>query len=263
MLGAYGSMLHCRDLVLPNWDRVSWLISQSNCDTGSTATSDDKSPGYQLTTQITISLAFRHLYQTFNSIEISKSLNNANFIKLLRQMNYVRGLLSCGFIASSNELQAALSKQLNKYIILVGEVLSNAELDTDIRKTLLQDIKFWVVSTCQTHQIELPELSISATPQPRKDVVKAFSSAIPTSLNNSLTHAIRISFQCFDTRILTLSKWHEKYFDIVTNHPDISSNESLFFVAIQELVYCGLIRKLTSARRKDEAYEKIAVVWGQ
>ncbi|KAL7509391.1 hypothetical protein ACHAXN_007354 [Cyclotella atomus] len=223
---------------------------------------DGKASPCQLTTKITISLAFHHLYQTVNSIESSKSLNKSNIINLLRQLHHVRSIISGDYIASSEELQVSLLKQLNGYIILVGEALSK-ELDSDIRKSLLEDVKYWIVSTCQAQQIELPELLVSATAQPRKDIVKAFSSAIPTSLNNSLTHALRISFQCFDTRILTLSKWYEKYFDIVTNHPDISSNESLFFLAIQELVYCGFIRKLTSARRKDEAYEKIAVVWGQ
>ncbi|KAL3769525.1 hypothetical protein ACHAWO_011038 [Cyclotella atomus] len=259
--GAYASMLYCKDLVLPNWDRVSWLMSQSNFKTEST-TADGKASPCQLTTKITISLAFHHLYQTVNSIESSKSLNKSNIINLLRQLHHVRSIISGDYIASSEELQVSLLKQLNGYIILVGEALSK-ELDSDIRKSLLEDVKYWIVSTCQAQQIELPELLVSATAQPRKDIVKAFSSAIPTSLNNSLTHALRISFQCFDTRILTLSKWYEKYFDIVTNHPDISSNESLFFLAIQELVYCGFIRKLTSARRKDEAYEKIAVVWGQ
>jgi hypothetical protein len=261
MTGAYASMLYCKVLVLPNWDRVSWLMSQSNFKTEST-TADGKASPCQLTTKITISLAFHHLYQTVNSIERSKSLNKSNIINLLRQLHHVRSIISGDYIASSEELQVSLLKQLNGYIILVGEALSK-ELDSDIRKSLLEDVKYWIVSTCQAHQIELPELLVSATAQPRKDIVKAFSSAIPTSLNNSLTHALRISFQCFDTRILTLSKWYEKYFDIVTNHPDISSNESLFFLAIQELVYCGFIRKLTSARRKDEAYEKIAVVWGQ
>jgi hypothetical protein len=261
MTGSYASLLDCKELVLPNWDRVSWLASQ--CDSKTEAAADcSLAQTHHLTTKIAISLAFRQIYVAINRTESNKSsFSNHDVSGLLQQLHKARSFVERN--SGPDELHCTLIKRLNEYIILVDEVTANPELDKDTPRSLLEDMKVYVISTCKSQQIELPELNDPIAPQPRKDIVKSFSAPIPTAINNSLVHAMRIAFQCFDTRILTLSKWYEKYFDIVANHPEISSNESLFFVVIQQLVHCGFIKKLTSARRKDEAYEKIAVVWGQ
>jgi hypothetical protein len=255
--GSYASLLDCKELILPNWDRVSWLASQSESKTEA----DCSSAKTHLTTKIAMSMAFRQIYQAINRIESNKSFSNHDMSGLLKRLHKARMFLERN--GGANELYHPLITRLNEYIILIGEVPTSTNLDKDIPWSLLEDMKAYFISTCKSQQIELPELNDPIAPQPRKDIVKAFSAPIPTAINNSLVHAMRIAFQCFDTRILTLSKWYEKYFDIVANHPEISSNESLFFVVIQQLVHCGFIKKLTSARRKDEAYEKIAVVWGQ
>jgi len=250
--GAFASLLHCKELVLPNWDRISWMASTQN-DT-------------LLTTRILVSLAFCHLYQTISSIENLRSTGTGsdNLVKLLQQLHRSRVMLTTGHIIDSDNMSSALVIQkINEYIILVGETLNDKDIDRDIMKILLEDMKDWAITICTSQQIELPELTPIRASQPRKDVVKAFSAPIPSSVNNSIVHAMRVAFQCFDCRILTLSKWYNNYFEIVTNHPEINSNECVFFLAIQELVHCGFIRKLTSGRRKEDAYEKIAMVWGQ
>jgi hypothetical protein len=205
---------------------------------------------------------FRQIYQTVSSVENSKSFSNHNSIKLLQKLHQARATLTKGYIVGANNLIGPLIKSINQYIILVSEVMSEEGLDNDIGKALLGDIKHFAITTCITYQVELPQLPTSPAVQPRHDIAKALSGHLPRAVNNSFVHAMRIAFQCFDCRIQTISKWYEKYFNIVTNHPEISSNESIFFVAVQELVHCGFIRKLTSARRKDDAYEKIAMVWG-
>ena len=251
-VGAFASLLHCKELVLPNWDRISWMASTQN-DT-------------LLTTRILVSLAFCHLYQTISSIENLRSTGTGsdNLVKLLQQLHRSRVMLTTGHIIDSDNMSSALVIQkINEYIILVGETLNDKDIDRDIMKILLEDMKDWAITICTSQQIELPELTPIRASQPRKDVVKAFSAPIPSSVNNSIVHAMRVAFQCFDCRILTLSKWYNNYFEIVTNHPEINSNECVFFLAIQELVHCGFIRKLTSGRRKEDAYEKIAMVWGQ
>ena len=211
-----------------------------------------------------VSLAFCHLYQTISSIENIRSSGIENFFKLLQQLHRSRVMLTSDYIIDSDNINIALVLQkLNEYIIFVGETLHDEDLDRDIAKALLEDMKDWAITTCTSQQIEVPELPTIHAAQPRQDVVKSFSVPIPSSVNNSLVHAMRIAFRCFDCRILTLSKWYNNYFEIVTNHPEINSNECLFFLAIQELVYLGFIRKLTSGRRKEDAYEKIAMVWGQ
>ena len=248
--------------MLPNWDRVSWLISQHNV-VKPASTANQSANSLPLTTKIAVSLSLRRSHQTICSIESSKSLGNPNMMKVLRQLHRSRSVLLDENIVGSSKLITSLVTKINECIILIGRVMSDSDLERDIPKALIEDIKDWAVTTCTSLQIELPQLPMLPAIQPRRDIAIAFSAPIPIAVNNSLVHAMRIAFQCFECRILTLSKWYEKYFDIVTNHPEISSNESLFFVAIQELVRCGFIRKLTSARRKDDAYEKIALVWGQ
>ena len=247
--------------MLPNWDRVSWLISQHRVIKPAPVTTQSVG-SLSLTTQIAVSIALRRLQQTTCLIESCKSFGNPSMIKLLHQLHRSRSVLTEKDIVGCSNLITSLIAKMNEYIILIGEVISDTDLDRDISKALIEKIKDWAITSCTSLQIQLPQLPILPATQPRRDIAYAFSAPIPAAVNNSLVHATRIAFQCFECRILTLTKWYEKYFDIVTNHPEISSNESLFFLAIQELVRCGFIRKLTSARRKDDAYEKIALVWG-
>ena len=102
--------------------------------------------------------------------------------------------------------------------------------------------------------------------QPRRGVAKALTQPLPEALAQcSLAHASQIAFQVFQSRVLTLADWHERYFDAVgdldENDAGVSSHEAAFFFAVYELVHLGFVRKLATARRKEEAYEKISMVW--
>ena len=164
-------------------------------------------------------------------------------------------------IIGSDQLRDSLIMQTNEFIILADEITNDVEYN--IKNAMMFDIKEWALETLTSQHTKLPILQLSRLAQPRKDVAKSFVASLPSALNNSFARAVTIAFQCFQSRYFTLSDWYEKYFEIVTDHPSTSSNESLFFAAVQELIYCGFIRKVTSAQRKDETYEKIAIVWGK
>jgi hypothetical protein len=63
----------------------------------------------------------------------------------------------------------------------------------------------------------------------------------------SLAHACRIAFRVFQSRVLSLAEWHEKYFDVVIDQDGQeagtrNTNEAAFFFAVYELVHIGFVR---------------------
>eukprot|EP00578_Thalassiosira_sp_NH16_P019069 CAMPEP_0181095050 /NCGR_PEP_ID=MMETSP1071-20121207/10318_1 /TAXON_ID=35127 /ORGANISM="Thalassiosira sp., Strain NH16" /LENGTH=690 /DNA_ID=CAMNT_0023177417 /DNA_START=185 /DNA_END=2260 /DNA_ORIENTATION=+ len=153
----------------------------------------------------------------------------------------------------------SLCNKLSEFMILAGN-----STDVPMRsKALVENIVAWAGGQF-SFQVTLEE---NSPVQPRRDVAKALSLPAPNVLRcNPLSHASRIAFQVFQTKVMALVDWHEKYFDIVANQDgqDVGAptNEASFFFAVYELVHCGFVRKLTTGRRKEESYEKVAIIWG-
>ena len=165
-------------------------------------------------------------------------------------------------VASSHR-SVSLCRKLNELIILVGTFASEEESNPSTARALVENIMMWA-SDQFSMQITLEE---SPTVQPRREVAKSLSLPAPDALMDcSLVYARRIAFQVFQSRVMTLADWHEQYFDIVADQDGgdlgVSSNEAAFFFVVYELIHCGFVRRLTTGRRKEEAYEKVAIVWG-
>lgn len=163
------------------------------------------------------------------------------------------------------ELSASLCQKLNEWIILAGEsAVGETSSNVSMARSLVENIMAWASANMSSRV----KLEISASVQPRRDVAKALCMPMPDALMPcSLAHACRIAFQVFRSRVISLSEWHEKYFDAVMDqvgHEGGSriSNEAAFFFAVYELVHLGFVRKLVAGKRKEDAYEKVAIIWG-
>eukprot|EP00585_Thalassiosira_rotula_P015018 CAMPEP_0196186200 /NCGR_PEP_ID=MMETSP0911-20130528/37844_1 /TAXON_ID=49265 /ORGANISM="Thalassiosira rotula, Strain GSO102" /LENGTH=269 /DNA_ID=CAMNT_0041456933 /DNA_START=57 /DNA_END=866 /DNA_ORIENTATION=- len=177
---------------------------------------------------------------------------------------------SSGIDAASSRRSASLRTKLNEFIILVGTFASEEESIASTARALVESIVGWAGEHLSMQKFTLEE---TPTVQPRRDVAKSlyFPAAQDAALaNRSLAHARSVAFRVFRSRVMTLADWHERYFDAVNDEDrnglgavdDVSCNEAAFFFAVYELAHCGFVKKLTAGRRKEEAYEKVAIVWG-
>ena len=201
----------------------------------------------------------------------SELRSNSRMRQLLLLLSNVRDKVSAwndGSAISSYPYHAnSICKKLNECIILVGKFSAGEEEESNtfIARALVENIMSWTSEQFPMKVI----LEDDPTVQPRRDVAKTLLLPAPNALAHcSLTHASRIAFQVFQSRVLTLADWHEKYFDIVADHQDdgqngvgARANEAEFFFAVYELVHCGFVKKLTTGRRREEAYEKVTMVW--
>ena len=82
-------------------------------------------------------------------------------------------------------------------------------------KALLDDIIYWVEESFPL-QIVLGE-PYPLTVQPRRDVARALVLPPPKAISNDcLSQATITAFQVFQSRVMTLSDWYNKYFEVVT-----------------------------------------------
>ena len=157
---------------------------------------------------------------------------------------------------------AALGRALDEFVLLAGTLVDEEDSTrAAYARPLVEDVLLW------TRRQFPPQRELNPSPpvQPRRDVAKSLLSApAPDALRCPTVPARRIAFQVFRSRAMTLAAWHEQYFDLVTELGDdaASANEAVFFFAVYELIHCGFMRKVMSARRNEEAYEKVAIVWG-
>lgn len=65
---------------------------------------------------------------------------------------------------------------------------------------------------------------------------------------------------------MTLSDWYGRYFDIVANQnqstSSASANESVFFLAVHELVHCGFIRKIVGGEGERNHMKRLLLLGG-
>ena len=162
-----------------------------------------------------------------------------------------------------SDRSVSFRKRLNEYIVLASQFLSkDDESNASMARSLVEDIIAWASDNISLQM----KVNDSRTVQPPRDVAKALH--VPMSdplVHCSLAHASHIALQVLQSRVMTLSSWHEKYFNVVTNQEGqdsgVCTNEALFFFAVRELVHLGFVRKVTTGRRKEEAYEKVAIIW--
>jgi hypothetical protein len=166
---------------------------------------------------------------------------------------------------SSPDRSASLCRKLNEWIVLVGKfVLGESSSDVAMARALVENIMAWASGNLAARM----KLEVSHAVQPRRDVAKALCAPMPNAFAPcSLAHACRIAFRVFQSRVMSLAEWHEKYFDVVIDHGGQeagtrNTNEAAFFFAVYELVHMGFVRKLITGKRKEEAYEKMAIIWG-
>ncbi len=191
----------------------------------------------------------------------SKLHMRSRMLELLRILGNVRRK----FIAWSDELTkctTCFQNQLNEFIILIGNFASIDEPNIALARTLVDNILTWARQN-MLMQITVDDATIV---QPRRDVAITLLSAAPHALEKCPhAHARQIAFGVFQSRLMTLADWHEKYFNAITTSND-QANDSFsndaFFFATYELVHMGLVKKLSTGKRKEKTYEKIAIIWG-
>ena len=283
MIAAITSMLHCEEFTIPNEARIRWLFGNEHCrkimlpHSGSAAPEmkEDQKDGHifdlfwKMQTSYLCHQVLQRISTIFNISPLEKigQVTGPELYSSLR-MHELLLLISTARdkAVAWNDANPAPSKQslslcnkLSEFMILAGN-----STDVPMRsKALVENIVAWAGGQF-SFQVTLEE---DSPVQPRRDVAKALSLPTPNALRcNPLSHASRIAFQVFQTRVMALVDWHEKYFDIVANQDgqDVGAptNEASFFFAVYELVHCGFVRKLTTGRRKEESYEKVAIIWG-
>lgn len=286
--GAFISLLNCDKFIVPNESRIKWLFGDEQCRNillshassgGERSMKEDRKDGhiFDLFRKIQMSYLCHQLCRRINAIfnvspfgkigqvagsELRSSSRMRQLLLLLSNVrDKVTGLKDGNIIASHCHI--SLYKKLNECIILVGKfaVGEEEESNTFIARALVENIMSWT-----SEQFPMKVILEDDPPvQPRRDVAKTLLlPALNALAHCSLTHASRIAFQVFQSRVLTLADWHEKYFDIVADHQDDGQNgssEAAFFFAVYELVHCGFVKKLPTGRRREEAYEKVTMVW--
>lgn len=280
MEGAFMSLLNCEKFVVGNISRMKWLFGDECCrnfmSSHSTYTTQsslkDKGDGHilELYRKVQMSYLCHQICQRVNfifdlsplmdQVFTSGSESDSRMHELLLLLRKVRNVVSTW--EDSSPMSTEICKKLVEYIILVTNVASD---QTRMARALVENIIAWAHEQFSRHDM----LEDAPTVQPRRDVAKA--TLLPPTHESltqcSLLHARRVAFQVFKSRVMSLAEWHEKYFDKVSDLDQANdvpgiSNESAFFFAVYELVHCGFVRKLATGKRRAEAYEKIAIVWG-
>ncbi|KAL7543501.1 hypothetical protein ACHAXR_013176 [Thalassiosira sp. AJA248-18] len=290
--GAFISLLNCEKFIVRNDSRIKWLFGDEYCRkiilshsaSGTPSSKEDEKDGHiiDLFWKMQTSYLCHQICQRINAIFNKSPLRmigqmansefhlNSRMQELLLLLSNVRNLVTSWKDSSAASLDESVSlrKKLNEYIILVGTLAEDKEANTSdgMARTLVQNIIAWATEQFSMQMI----LEDAPSVQPRRELAKAIMSLPPPNAltHSSLVHARRIAFQVFQSRVMSLADWHEKYFDIVSdqdgenNVKGVSSNEAAFFFAVYELVHCGFVRKLITGRRKEVAYEKVAMIWG-
>lgn len=282
-------LLNCKRFTTVNESRIKFLFGDEHCRkflsshlSSLTTTTMSSSGGAHcghishLLWRMQLSCLSHQICQRLNNIfnicplaEIGRVAGtefctNANMRELLLLLGKVRRKVATWKYAPS-DLSASLCQKLNEWIILAGEFAAGeSSSNVSMARSLFENILAWACSNMSARI----KLETSAAVQPRRDVAKALCTPMPDALMPcSLAHACRIAFQVFRSRVMSLSEWHEKYFDVVMDQDgqeagSRNSNEAAFFFAVYELVHMGFVRKLVTGKRKEDAYEKVAIIWG-
>ncbi len=290
--GAFLTLLHSKEFVIPNESRLKWLFGEESSrkflsiqHASSMASSsgkksaknkqEDKKDGHivDLFQKIQISYFCHQLLQKiytifdltpFREVRLS-TLTRGDVSQRVPKLIYFLQSARQRF-ASGETFEDSISilTKLDEYIILLGECANEAEEESvnQMAKLLVEDIIHWV-EDCFPLQIVLSD-PLPPSIQPRRDVAKALVSPLPKELSkHCLSYATRIAFQVFQSRVMTLSDWYNRYFEVVTQSgTTTNSREAAFFFAVYELIHLGFVRKVMTGRRSEETYEKIAMVWG-
>jgi hypothetical protein len=280
--GAFLSLLNCEKFTIPNEARIKWLFGDehgrkiifSHMSTANMTTVKDQKDGYiiDLFRKVQQFYLCHQMCQRINTIFNLSPIGGVVMFAELHMTSRMRELLLLlgnvrrkimTWSDDSTKCTASLQKDLNEFIILVGKFVSNDESDVALSRALVYQIMIWA------RQNITIEIAVDDTPlvQPRRDVATTLFTIAPQSLEQCpLAHARRIAFGVFQSRVMTLADWHEKYFDVIATSNDPTngsySNEAAFFFAVYELVHMGFVKKLSIGKRKEEAYEKISIIWG-
>lgn len=287
--GAFMSLLNSKEFVLPNWSRISWFVGKKQTRALLPLSSDTKATKddgfvFELVQKMRNATLHRQLCQRIcNKFELaphSKVVRGGTAELGKSDMKWLLGML-CQlqerliYSKSSYELahctippsEYSIGVKTNEYIILAGHLASNKTLNPDTTKAFVEDILEWFGSALSWLENDVGSMAVSPTVQPRRDVAKRLILHPPSGIRQcSLVQARRLAFHVFQSRVMTLSDWYGRYFDIVANQnqstSSASANESVFFLAVHELVHCGFIRKIVGGGRREESYEKVAIAWG-
>lgn len=282
--GAFLTLLHCKEFVIPNESRLKWLFGEESSRMflsiqhsslsgakKSSTKKEEKKDGHvdDLFRKIQISYVCHQLLQKIYTIfglipfrearlaSLALSDLKECMPKLIHSLHSARQK----FAAEEAKDSAVMQTKLDEYIILLSDIIQEEEPNNQMTKALLEDMIYWVEESFPL-QIVLGE-SFPPSIQQRRDVARALVLPLPKAISkHSLSRATRTAFQVFQSRVMTLSDWYNKYFEVVTESGDENSSEDAFFFALYELEHMGFVRKVVTGKRSDETYEKIAIVWG-
>eukprot|EP00986_Skeletonema_menzelii_P014807 scaffold10327_cov144-Skeletonema_menzelii.AAC.2 len=280
--GSFVTLLHCKEFVIPNESRLKWLfgeesgrmflsIKQGSSGKKKSVRQTDKKDGHvvDLFRKIQVSYVCHQLLQKLYTIfeltpvresrlsSLEKSDFRVRVPKLIHILHNARQKLG----AQDSKDSAVMQAKLDEYIILLSHIIEGEEINNQMAKVILEDIIQWVEESFPLHIVLGEPFPPSA--QPRRDVARALVLPPPKAVSkHCLSQATRTAFQVFQSRIMTLSDWYNKYFEVVTEKGDENSSEVAFFFAVYELAHMGFVRKVVTGRRSEETYEKIAIVFG-
>lgn len=275
-------MLHCKKFTIPNETRIKWLFGDksggkfifSHVSAPDMASINDQTDGniIDMFRKVQTFHLCHQICQKMSSIldmspigeimTLSERHLSWHLRDLLRLLGNVRRRVR-SWSDASTKLSTSLQQELNKFVILAGKFVFNDESDIVLVRAMVEHVMTWAKKN-MAMRIKVDDVPIA---QPRRDVAIALFSTAPHSLEQCpLAHARRIAFGVFQSRVVTLVDWHEKYFDAIASSKDQASdscsNEAAFFFAVYELVHMGFVQKLSTGKRKEEAFEKIAIIWG-
>ena len=182
--------------------------------------------------------------------------------------------------AVENDKTAKLSEFLRNSICLLAALQEQLDVNQDIvhdfRESLVEDLHgfLWEQETSWlkspfaqyfTFGIAenddpahyLPSLSV----EPRRSMASAIS--MPESLNDDCSFDLSVAFHIMDGRVILVNSWFEQFEEKVLCYEEegvVASGAILqrFAFAVYQLMYCGFIVR---SRRKDDAFEKAAMIW--
>jgi hypothetical protein len=233
--GAFLTLLHCKEFVIPNESRLTWLFGDENSrkflsiqhasSSGETQAHNEekgKKDGHivDLFQKIEISYISHQLLQKIYIIFELTPFRETQFLSTLTRdevKNRATKLIRCLYNARQKLAAGKTSKdfmsiqtKLDEYIILLAEcAFQEVEPKLQVTKALLEDIIRWVEERFPL-QIVLSEPIPPAT-QPRRDVARALVKPLPEAISKHfLSLATRNAFQVFQSRVMSLSELYNK-----------------------------------------------------
>mmetsp|Transcript_4706 Transcript_4706/g.9702 ORF Transcript_4706/g.9702 Transcript_4706/m.9702 type:complete len:466 (+) Transcript_4706:257-1654(+) len=247
--GTFLSMLHCGEFVLPNSQRLSWILGDIRARSFLASNwpfhlpSQTVDEGYSYIHDSLMRMHTSMLYTYFHKMLRTLLLVNATpsdkatqapqprdewkavsretirgIIALLRdirndlarEVDYHPSIRDVAL-----ELRSSMRMRLNKFVILVGNLASSKEPNPDTWRAVMDRLIRWFDETFAWQGFKECASFVSTVIQPRRDVAVDLYRPPPMA-NCPLAQARRLAFRVLQSRRITCSEWYDEYYKIVS-----------------------------------------------